>query len=78
MSEIKGENQGSFVTEDKLLEVAERYGMKTVKVENKEEAGFYIGGKQQSVDELFDKLFVQPMGLEEQLPDEGEIEIEGD
>ena len=45
------------LTEEKVKEVAERYGLTAKKVDSETEAGFIINGKQLSVDELFDILF---------------------
>lgn len=45
------------LTEEKVKEVAERYGLTAKKVDSEEEAGFIINGKQLNVDELFDILF---------------------
>jgi len=45
------------ITEEKVKEVAERYGLTAKKVNNKEEAGFVIGDKSIEVEELFNLLF---------------------
>lgn len=45
------------ITEEKLKEVAERYGLTAKKVNNKEEAGFVIEGKKIDAEELFELLF---------------------
>lgn len=45
------------ITEDRLLEVAERYGLTARKVGSSEDAGFKVGGKKTEADELFELLF---------------------
>lgn len=40
------------IKEEKLKEVAERYGLELKKVEDKKDAGFFLGGKKLSEDDL--------------------------
>lgn len=44
--------------ENKLKEVADRYNLIARKVDNKEEAGFFVNGKKVSDNELFELLFI--------------------
>lgn len=45
------------ISEEKIREVAKRYGFQVSKVDNPEKAGFYIEDEKISADDLFGFLF---------------------